>query len=110
MIGEGPGRVEEKVWDKVPSYPPMDAIWGNPLAPNELHAALTQMSLGKAAGEDVVTAELLKFGGDQLWEVVARVCRAQWLLLTEAGAGAEVAWPEEWCVGFGRPLVQTQGD
>ena len=40
FIGEGPGRVEDKVWDNVPSYPPMDAVWGNPPAPNELHAAL----------------------------------------------------------------------
>ena len=62
LIGEGPGRVAEKVWDNVPSYPPMDVVWGNPPAPNELHAALRQMSLGKAAGEDEVTAELLKFG------------------------------------------------
>ena len=45
--------------------------------PNELHAALRQMSLGKAAGEEEVTAELLKFGGDNLWEVVVRVCREQ---------------------------------
>ena len=46
----------------MPSYPPMDVVWGNLPAPNELHAALRQMSLGKAAGEDEVTAGLLKFG------------------------------------------------
>ena len=57
----------DRVWANVPSYPPMDALWGNAPAPNELHAALRQMSLGKAAGEDEVTAELLKFGGDNLW-------------------------------------------
>ena len=62
----------------------MDALWGNAPAPNELHAALRQMSLGKAAGEDEVTAELLKFGGDNLWEAVVRVCREQWRFLTEA--------------------------
>ena len=78
----------------------MDVVWGNPLAPNELHAALRQMSLGKAGGEDEVTAELLKFGGDQVWEVVVKVCRSQWLLLTEADSGAEVTWPDEWCVGL----------
>ena len=59
MIGEGPGSVEDRVWANVPSFSPMDAVWGNAPAPNELHAALRQMSLGKAAGEDEVTAELL---------------------------------------------------
>ena len=101
--------MEDKVWDNVPSYPPMDAVWGNPPAPNELHAALRQMSLGRAAGEDEVTAELLKFGGDQLWEVVVKVCRSQWLLLTEADSGAEVAWPDEWCVGLVVPLWKRKG-
>ena len=93
MIGEGTGSVDDRVWANVPSYSPMDAVWGNAPAPNELHAALRQMSLGKAAGEDEVTAELLKFGGNNLWEVVVRVCREQWLLLTEAAPGAEVVWP-----------------
>ena len=68
LIGEGTGSVDDRVWANVPSYPPMDVVWGNAPAPNELHAALRQMSLGKAAGEDEVTAELLKFGGDSLWE------------------------------------------
>ena len=83
LIGEGPGLMEDKIWANVPSFSPMDAVWGNAPAPNELHAALRQMSLGKAAGDDEVTAELLKFGGNNLWEVVVRVCREQWLLLTE---------------------------
>ena len=90
-------------------YSPMDVVWGNAPAPNELHAALRQMSLGKAAGEDEVTAELLKFGGDNLWEVVVRVCREQWLLLTEAAPGAEVVWPEEWCVGLVVPCGNARG-
>ena len=42
----------------------MDSVFGAEPAPNELHAALRQMSLGKAAGADEVTAELLRFGGD----------------------------------------------
>ena len=84
LIGEGPGLVADHVWDNVPSYSPMPVVFGEAPAPNELHAALRQMSLGKAAGEDEVTAELLKFGGDVLWERVVKVCREQWLLLTEA--------------------------
>ena len=104
LIGEGTCSVDDRVWASVPSYSPMDAVWGNAPAPNELHAALRQMSLGKAAGEDEVTAELLKFGGDNLWEVVVRVCREQWLLLTEAAPGVEVVWLEEWCVGLVVPL------
>ena len=110
LIGEGTGSVEARVWENVPSYSPMDAVWGNAPAPNELHAALRQMSLGKAAGEDEVTAELLKFGGDNLWEVVVRVCREQWLLLIEAAPGAEVVWPEEWCVGLVVPLWKRKGN
>ena len=101
LIGEGPGLVADRVWDNVPSYSPMDAVWGNAPAPNQLHAGLRQMSLGKAAGEDEVTVELLKFGGDNLWEVVVRVCREQWLLLTEAAPAAPVIWPDEcWIVVF----------
>ena len=86
------------------------SFWGTAPAPNELHAALRQMSLGKAAGEDEVTAELLKFGGDNLWEAVVRVCREQWRLLTEAAPGAEVVWPEEWCVGLVVPLWKRKGN
>ena len=48
MIGEGTGSVDDRVWANVPSYPPMDVVWGNAPAPNELHAALRQMSLGRA--------------------------------------------------------------
>ena len=76
-IGEGAGEVKDHVWTNVPFYSPMDAVWGDAPAPNELHATLRQMSLGKAAGEDGVTAELLKFGGSNLWEQVVKVCRAQ---------------------------------
>ena len=50
----------------------MDTVWGNAPARNELHAALRHMSPGKAAGEDEVTAELLKFSGTNLWEVVVK--------------------------------------
>ena len=88
----------------------MDALWGNAPAPNELHAALRQMSLGKAVGEDEVTAELLKFGGDNLWGSVVKVCREQWRLLTEAAPGAEVVWPDEWCTGLVVPLWKRKGN
>ena len=74
-----------------------------------MHAALRQMSLDKAAGEDEVTAELLKFGGNNLWEAVVKVCREQWLLLTEADPGAEVVWPDEWRVGLVVPLWKRKG-
>ena len=110
LIGEGPGSVEDRVWANVPSFSPMDSVWGNAPAPNELHAALRQMSLGKAAGEDEVTAELLRFGGDNLWEAVVRVCREQWMLLTEAAPGAEVVWPAEWCIGLVVPLWKRKGN
>ena len=110
LIGEGPGSVADHVWDNVPSYSPMPLVFGEAPAPNELHAALRQMSLGKAAGEDEVTAELLKFGGDVLWERVVKVCREQWLLLTEAAPGTEVLWPEEWCVGLVVPLWKRKGN
>ena len=85
----------DRVWDSIPSYTPMSQVWGDTLAPNELHAALRQMSLRKAAGEDEVTAELLKFGGPLLWESVVKVCREEWRLLTEADPGEEVSWPLE---------------
>ena len=109
-MGKGTGSVEDRVWANVPSCSPMEAVWGNAPAPNELRAALRQVSLGKAAGEDEVTAELLKFGGGNLWEVVVRVCREQWLLLTEAAPGAAVVWPEEWFVGLVVPLWKRKGN
>ena len=57
-----------------------------------------------------MTAELLKFGGCNLWEVVViKVCREQWLLLTEA-PGAEVVWPNEWCVDLVIPLWKRNGN
>ena len=87
----------------------MGSAFGAAPAPNELHAALRQMSLGKAAGADEVTAELLRFGGKSFWEAVVRVCREQWLLLTETAPGDEVVWPAEWCVGLVVPLWKKKG-
>ena len=74
-IGAGEGEVAARVWDNIPELTAMDSVFGSAPAPNELHAALRQMSLGlgKAAGSDEVTAELLKFGGDSFWEAVVRV-------------------------------------
>ena len=56
-----------------------------------------------------MTAELLKFGEDSLWEAVVKVCREQWLLLTEAAPGAEAVWPDEWCIGLVVPLWKRKG-
>ena len=42
--------------------------------------------------------------------MVVRVCREQWLLLTEAAPGAEVARPEEWCIGLVVPLWKRKGN
>ena len=100
VIGEGARSVSERVWANVPSYTPMSQVWGDAPAPIELHAALRQMSLGKAAGEDEVTAEPLKSGGPLLWESVVKVCREQWRLLIEAAPGETVSWPSEWCIGL----------
>ena len=62
------------------------------------------------AREDEVTAELLKFGGTLLWGSVVKVCRAQWLLLTDAAPGSEVVWPSEWCIGLAVPLWKLKGN
>ena len=51
LIGEDPGLVADRVGDNVPSYSPMDVVWGSAPAPNELHEALRQTSLDKVAGE-----------------------------------------------------------
>ena len=110
-IGEGAGEVTEQVWANVPSYSPMDVVWGDAPAPNELHAALRQTSLGKAAGEDGVTAELLKFGGPNLWVPGSRWSRSVGqLLLAEAAPGEQVSWPEEWCIGLVIPLWKRKGN
>ena len=87
LIEKGAGSVDDRVWRNVPSYSSTPLIFGDALAPNELRAALRQMSLGKAAGEDEVTADLLKFGGAGLWACVVRICREQWLLLTGGRSG-----------------------
>ena len=42
--------------------PPMDVVWGDASAPNELHAALRQMSLGKAAGRIRLPRNFLSLG------------------------------------------------
>ena len=87
----------------------MDAVWGDAPAPNELHAALRQMSLGKAAGEDGVTAELLKFGGTNLWEQVVKVCREQWLLLSEAAPWRSSFLARRVVYWSCYPFVEAQG-
>ena len=40
LIREEMGSVNDRVWANVPSYSPMDAVWGNAAAPNELHCML----------------------------------------------------------------------
>ena len=108
-IGAGEGEIAARVWDNIPELTAMDSVLDSAPAPNELHAALRQMSLGKAAGSDEVTAELLKFSGESFWEAVVRDCREQWLLLFEAAPGEVVSWPAEWCVGLVVPLWKKKG-
>ena len=43
-IGEDPGSVVDRVWANVQSYSQMDVVWEHAFGPNELHAALRQMS------------------------------------------------------------------
>ena len=52
----------------------------------------------------------LRFGAPLLWDSVVKVCREQWLLLTDAAPGAEVVWPFEWCIGLVVPLWKCKGN
>ena len=46
LIGKGKDWFRIVFGINIPSYSPMETVWGHAPAPNELHAALRQMSLG----------------------------------------------------------------
>ena len=70
------------------------------ISKKEIRRAVTKLKLGKAAGVDGVRAEMLKYGGEPIIDILKRICQAAWE--TERV-------PEEWTLAIIIPLYKGKG-
>ena len=110
-ISETRGQVAERVWGNVPRVAQTRCEWlGAPPGDIELWKAVAAMRTGKAAGEDGLMAEALKFGGERQRGIAYRIVRKMWASAARAELGGEADdWPEEWRVGITVPLWKRKG-
>ena len=68
---------------------------------DEIARAIKNMKNGKAAGDDGVAADLLKYGGPRLQQEVCRIVKEMWVKasLSEYGHEAD-SWASEWKVAI----------
>ena len=104
-VSETQGVVEERVWNNVSKITRKSKWLGEEPSFIELSRCVGRMKLKKAAGKDMFTVEILKYGGRKLRESVFKVVQVMWDKAGRAELGKEAdEWPEEWMVGLVVPL------
>ena len=84
----------------------MDAV----PSPIELDRCISRMNTKRAPGKDKFTAEVLKFGGEELRKRVHKVVQEMWTAAINSSAGSEAQdWPPEWKLGIVVPLWKRKG-
>ena len=67
----------------------------------EVEKAINSLKIGKAAGVDGITAEMLKYGGESVIEWMHRVCQMAW---------EEGRVPDDWTKAVIIPVYKGKGD
>ena len=110
-ISKGRWRVAERVWDGVSGGKGNSEWLCKEPSDIEMEKAIGKMKVRKSPGKDGVTAEVLKYGGEQIRRMVFEIVREMWRRASEAEAGKEAEdWPEEWKVRITVPLWKQKGD
>ena len=77
---------------------------------DEIARAIKNMKNGKAAGDDGVAAESLKYGGPRLQQEVCRIVKEMWVKASLSEYGHEADdWPSEWKVAIQVPVWKRKG-
>ena len=77
---------------------------------DEIARAIKNMKNGKAAGDDGVAVEALKYGGPRLQQEVCRIVKEMWVKASLSEYGHEADdWPSEWKVAIQVPLWKRKG-
>ena len=90
LIEEGPVLVQDRVWANVHSFSLMCCVGKRPCPQRASRSSSPDVLRQSGGGKMRLRLSYLSSVGDNLWEVVVRVCQEQRLLLTEAAPAVEV--------------------
>ena len=109
-VSDGRGHVPEHVWSNIPvAQGKADWLAAKP-SKIEMSRCISKMKVRRAAGQDRMVAELLKYGGKRLVNQVYAVVQRMWAAAATGHDGAEAAtWPKEWRVGLVVPMWKRNG-
>ena len=104
------GAVAEEVWEHIPVADAIHESLATLPSRSEFNAALAKMKFGKRGGDDDVTVELVRFGGETLKLTIFQVVSDMWKEASEAEAGHEA---DKWCAssksGVCIPMFKNKG-
>ena len=105
------GAVSEAVWQYVPEASHVYQALADIPNKQEFDNALKSMKFGKRGGLDDITVELIRFGGEDLREVVFQVIKEMWQEASDAAEGREAErWTPSSCTGVCIPMLKNKGD
>ena len=105
------GAVSEAVRQYVPEASHVCQALADIPNKQEFDNALKSMKFGKRGGLDDVTVELIRFGGEDLREVVFQVIKEMWQEASDAAEGREAErWTPSSCTGVCSPMFKNKGD
>lgn len=105
------GRVNPDVWQHVSSVPTDVALFNSPLSWKEFSSALSAMHNGKRGGIDLVSVEMIKYGGSLLQAEVFRIIGDMWEEASRAHPGHETkTWCASTTTGVCIPVFKSKGD
>ena len=105
------GAVSVAVWQYVPEAPHVCQALADIPNKQEFDNALKSMKFGKRGGLDHITVELIRFGGEDLREVVCQVIKEMWQEASDAAEGREAErWTPSSCTGVCIPMFKHKGD
>ena len=110
-IQAGSGEVSESVWEHLGEPCEIEEWLGEEPDDDEIWKSAEKMKCGKAAGEDDVAVEMIRFAGNALKKAVCEIVRKHWREAGEAEAGNEAdKWPDEWKIALQVPLWKKKGE
>ena len=110
QIQAGSGTVDPSVWEDIECLP-VQPEFGDPPTWEEYQRVIRDMRLGKAGGEDTMTAEYLKLAGPRMESQVFDTVLLCWRQASQQGEGPSGHdWPSAWRKGIIIPLWKKKGD
>ena len=109
-ISKGRGSVHEDIWSPLGPAEKQQFWMGDVPDDDEIARAIKNMKNDRAAGDDGVAAESLKYGGPRLQQEVCTIVKEMWVKASLSEYGHEADdWPSEWKVAIQVPLWKRKG-